>query len=79
MPDRTEYYRNYVGVCLSILTILITLSYGTFKMNDLVEFSDYKLFEVKQKNYFSESAEFSIKDGFLVAAAILDPSKANSE
>ena len=54
MPDRTEYYRNYFGVCLSILTSLIIISYGSFKFHDLIEYSDYRLFEVQQKNFYNE-------------------------
>ena len=81
MPDNSEYYRNYFGTCLGILTILIIASYGSFKFRDLLDSNDFQLSEVKQKYYFSESDVFTSDDGFQVAAAVIsiDPTVDTTE
>ena len=55
MPDRTEYYRNYLGTCMSLLTIFIVIIYGIIKFRDLLEYKDYKIYEIKEENYFKDS------------------------
>ena len=70
MPDRTEYYRNYLGTCLSFFTLFLVLVYGFIKFGDLMEYKDYKVFEIKEENYFKDSDKFTSNDGFNIAAGI---------
>ena len=36
MPDHTERYRTFVGAMLSILTLIIVVAYGAYKITDLL-------------------------------------------
>ena len=70
MPDRTEYYRNNLGTCMSILTIFMVLAYGFIKFGDMMEYKDYKIFEIKEENYFRDSDLFTSNDGLNIAAGV---------
>ena len=41
MPDHSEYYKNYFGTFLGILSILMIAGYGTFKFRDLIDSNDF--------------------------------------
>ena len=72
MPNQNDYYRSYLGTFMSLLTIIIIISYASFKFRDLLQFSDYQLLEIIQENYFTDQDTFSTDDGFHVAAGIID-------
>ena len=72
MPDKKEFYRSICGTILSLMVLLVVLSYGSYKIKDLVEFKDYRLLESKVDNYFEDSANFTTNEGFHVAAGIVD-------
>ena len=59
-----------LGACLSVLTILILLAYGGYKVNKMVNKADYSLYQARQDNYFDEKAPLKLSDGFQVAAAV---------
>ena len=46
MPSKTEYYRNYLGMVLSLMTFIMLAAYGSFKFRDLLSLSDYNLYEI---------------------------------
>ena len=72
MPSRTEYYRNYLGMTLSLLTFIMLIAYGSFKLRDLIQFTDYNLYQIVQESYYSDQDEFTSNDGFHVAAGIVN-------
>ena len=72
LPSKTEYYRNYLGMTLSLITILLLIAYGTFKFKALILFTDYNLFEIVQDSFYNDQDEFTTNDGFHVAAGIVD-------
>ena len=45
MPDDSVYYRNYMGTFFGIMTILTLVFYGMYKVQDLLNYNDYRLFE----------------------------------
>ena len=45
LPDDEEKYRTFLGVILSLFTVLLLIGYGTYKMIDLVGYNDYKVQE----------------------------------
>ena len=72
MPDKKEFYRSVCGTILSLMVLMIVLSYGSYKIKDLVEFKDYRLLESRVDNYFEDSANFTTNEGFHVAAGIVN-------
>ena len=70
MPDHESTYRSAVGTMLSILTLILMVSYSTYKLIDLIELNDYKIQEVKREKYFHNKVPLSQEQGFQVAAAI---------
>ena len=71
MPDESEYYSTCLGTCLSILCFLILISYGSYKIQDLLIYKDYSLFEVKELNYYQDDDAFTTYDGFHIAAGLI--------
>ena len=45
MADDSVYYRNYMGTFFGIMTILTLVFYGMYKVQDLLNYNDYRLFE----------------------------------
>ena len=41
MPENTDRYRTFVGAFFTIVTLLVVLSYASYKFNDLLNQSDY--------------------------------------
>ena len=71
MPDESEYYSTCLGTCLSIFCFLILISYGSYKIQDLLKYSDYNLFEVKELHYYKDDDAFTTDDGFHIAAGVI--------
>ena len=78
MPDKKEFYRSICGTILSLMVILVVLSYGSYKIKDLVEFKDYRLLETRVDNYFEDSANFTTNEGFHIAAGIVNTNVENT-
>ena len=83
MPDESEYYSSCLGTCLSILCFLILLSYGGYKIQDLMIYNDYNLFIVNELHYYKDSDPFTTGDGLHIAAGVIsfedDPSVGTKE
>lgn len=43
LPDGKTQYRTLLGSILSIITIVVVMSYGSIKMASMVNYSDYKV------------------------------------
>ena len=71
MPSNTDRYRTFVGTFFTIVTLIIVLSYATYKFNDLLNQSDYQLRSENQEHYFAVNEPFSVENGFQVAAGII--------
>ena len=70
MPDHDSAYRSVVGTILSILTLILVISYSTYKLIDLTQLNNYKIQEEKLEKYFQHNEPFTQAQGFQVAAAI---------
>ena len=72
LPNKKQDYKSFLGVCLSIMTFIILLSYGSYKMGDLIGFENYKLQIQIQENYFPANETFGEDQGLIYAAAMTD-------
>ena len=45
MPDQEPKYRSFLGAIISLITILLVISYAFYKITDLIEFNSYDLQE----------------------------------
>ena len=43
LPDQRNYHRTFIGSILSVITLLIILSYATYQMGALL--SDYRILD----------------------------------
>ena len=72
MPNGAEKHRTFCGAFVSILIILVILSYASYKFQDMVSYGDYKLFSSLQENFFTERDALKSSDGFILAAGVID-------
>ena len=72
MPDDSVYYRNYMGTFFGILTILTIVIYGMYKIQDLLSYNDYRLFDYKSHHFFKDTDNFTTNDGFHIAAGFVN-------
>ena len=70
MPDHESTYRSVFGTVLSILTLILVVTYSTYKFIDLIELNDYKIQEEKREKYYQYDMPLAQDQGFQVAAAI---------
>ena len=70
MPDEKSMYRSLLGAVLSIITVIVMLSYSVFKMVAMGNLNDYKIKTATQEYFYDSSFSFSELDGFQVAAGI---------
>ena len=70
MPDHEPRYRSLVGAFFSLFTLVLVISYASYKFIDLMEFNDYKLQEAEQENFFKAEEPLTELSGFSIAAAI---------
>lgn len=70
MPDENEKYRSYLGVCLSIFTLILVIGYGSFKFSDLLNQKNYRLQEAIETDYYATDETFTFDDGLQFAAAL---------
>ena len=71
-PDGADEYRTCMGSLLSFCTIAILALYASYKLTSLANFEDYKVLYRIQEHYFESDDWFGKKEGFKVAAAILN-------
>ena len=72
LPGETDHYRTMNGACFSFITLFLLLSYGIFKMENLVTLSDYQVKQQTRIKHFSQSAPFGSDDGFALAHKLKD-------
>ena len=46
------------------------LTYGVYKVGELISFADYSLHMAKEEGYYQPDDTFSNQDGFMIAAAV---------
>ena len=46
--------------------------YGTYKLVSMVKLTEYNLQEFSEENFYSLDETFSKKDGFMIAATLVD-------
>ena len=64
MPDHRVTYLTRLGACLSVVTILLLLAYGAYKINVLIGQDEYTLYMARQDNHYSEMEPLTMADGF---------------
>ena len=72
MPGNTDQYRTVLGTIFTILTLLLVMSYGSYKFQVLLDYQDYKLKEEIQQEFYEPMEPFTFDDGFAVAAGVID-------
>lgn len=70
MPDENEKYRSYLGVFLSIFTLILVISYGGFKFTALLNQQNYRLQEAVETDFYTTEETFSFNEGLQFAAAL---------
>ena len=72
LPNGAERHRTFCGAFISILIILVILSYASYKFLDMYNYGDYKLYSSLQENFFTEEDALKSSDGFYLAAGVID-------
>ena len=70
LPDEQGLYRTQLGAMLSILTLLLVIIYGSFKMSTLVNMYDYSVQVRSVGGYFEETQKFHARNGLMFAAGL---------
>ena len=71
LPDKEKQFKSVPGVIISILGLILILCYGVFKYSIYSNGSDYSIVTEVVEHHFSDDYEFSAREGFRVAAAIV--------
>ena len=71
MPNGTEYFKSTLGTILSLCTLVIMISYSSYKFAEMINKSEYRLVEENQDFFFEEIDSFGSDDGFHLAAGIM--------
>ena len=69
-PNGKEAYGTFIGSLFSIVTLVIILSYASYKFLNLINYTDYQILVSDQENFYSDSDFFGQEDGFMFAAGI---------
>ena len=77
MPGNADNYRTILGTILTFLAMMIVMSYASYKLVQWTDNKDYKLMSEIHEQYFDATDEFSIEDGFWIAAGVLDYGQTN--
>ena len=59
MPDHRDRYRTILGAVLSIMTFTLIVSYGSYKVTDLIEYQDFKLLKFEKENFYDMRDPFT--------------------
>ena len=59
-----------LGSCLTILTFILILSYGSYKISDLLDYKDFTLFRFEKEDYYDMRDPLTSKQGLMIAAGI---------
>ena len=70
MPDHRDRYRTMLGSFLTVLTFILCLSYGSYKITDLLDYKDFTLFRFEKENYYEMRDTLTSKNGLMIAAGI---------
>ena len=70
LPDDQSRYRSLLGAVLTIITLIMTLSYASWKLLTMFEQSEYKIQTHDLENFYDYEEEFGQSEGFAVAATI---------
>ena len=70
MPDHRDRYRTMLGSFLTIITFILVLGYGSYKITDLTDYKDFTLFRFEKENYYDFRDALSSKEGLMIAAGI---------
>ena len=52
MPDHRDRYRTILGSCLSVMTFILILMYGSYKMVDLLDYKDFNVYKFEKENFY---------------------------
>lgn len=70
LPDHKEQYRTFLGAFLTILTLMMTIFFGSYKSFVLFSLADYKIMEINSHYFYPASREMGLDQGFKISAAI---------
>ena len=68
LPDHQSQYRTFLGSMLSIITILLILVYGGYKIVLYFKREEFTVNQTRQSYYFGLEDEFSQSHGLAIAA-----------
>ena len=71
LPDGKNEYRTFTGAMLSILTIMVVLTYASFKFNAMIMREEFNLRSMDLASDFLETERFDESHGFIVAAGVI--------
>ena len=63
LPDGKNEYRTFAGAVLSLVTILVILSYGGFKFTELVSNQNYTVKSHELDDYYAETEPITQNEG----------------
>ena len=72
MPDESDKYRTMLGALFSLVTMLTVFSYAVFKLDNLFGFEEYRVQESTRYEFFKPSEPFGHKNGYALAAGLID-------
>ena len=57
MPDHRETYNTWLGLVLSLFSIICVFSYAIYQMISLIQLDQYRLQTIAQENFYAEDQE----------------------
>ena len=70
LPDNEASYRTFFGAVLSLWSLVILITYVSWKLLSMTNNKNFRAIENMHDNYYDYSDEFGISDGFMIAAAV---------
>lgn len=70
LPENQMEYRSFLGACLTIMTLLLLISFSGYKMIDLLGYDNYKLQVSTQSDFFPTEETFGEANGLQYAAIL---------
>ena len=70
LPDASTQYRTFNGSIFSIMTVVVMLVYGVYKMTNLVTYSDYAIQMHTKEHFFNDTDAFGSEQEFWLAGGV---------
>ena len=70
LPDGKDYYRTFLGAMLTLMTIIVVVSYMLWKLQIVSNQDEAKLQIKDLQNFYTSDDTFGTPQRFMIAAAI---------